>query len=203
MFWTELTRQLNLFSQAEYVGSSCISRLIAFAEKHFSEEDSEFYRRFAFLTHTASQDFLSPMIMSRFGTLDAGKEPTLLWLQAVGSFETLARSTRSSDGISMPAGESLRRTPRWYCDYLTTKRFRGAKIQAMRMADEQMGGITCAFNSRHSFQVMHHRDYGRLGQDDEFRYLTPYCHDCHRRMRVYGPAVPAAAPEGVKRWLVL
>lgn len=204
MFWTEIVRQHRLFvDDDDHIASTCVSQLIAFAEEHFPGQGPEFYRRFAFLTHKATQNFLAPMLKARYGTLDGAKEPTMLWLREVGSFETFARSTRATDGVTMLARESVRKTPAWYVDYLGTARFRDMKHRAVHLSDEQMGGITCAFNSRHPFEVMHHRDYGRLGQGDEFRYLTPYCHECHRRMRVHGPAVPAAVPEGVKQWLKL
>lgn len=202
MFWTESTIQYGLFGDDEQCISSNISKLIAFAESEFPDADQEFYRQFAFLSHDATVNFLAPMLKNRFGTLDEAKVPTLNWLNSLGSFETIARRTRNGcDSNPKPCGIVKKRVPEWYERYCKSDRFNYMKQQALTFYNEFMGGIRCAVNGRHEFEVFHHTDYGRLGCADEFRFLVPYCKECHCSIGVRGPNVPSAMPEAVKEWI--
>lgn len=202
MFWTEVIRQRMLFEQFdEYVATERIANLIAFSEENFPENDQNFHRQFAFLTHRATQQFLAPLLRDHFGNLDSAKVPTLEWLDTLGSFETFARSTRSGNGESKPAAIKIRSTPEWYAKYCATARYRGMVSEAEHSWTTVLLRLNCAVNSRHEYQVMHHCDYGRLGEGDEFRCMIPLCNDCHASISARGPRLPAEMPEGVKQWL--
>jgi hypothetical protein len=201
MFWTETLAQLTLFGGVEYESSSTVSELIRFAEDAFPECDSNFHRHVAFLTHEATQRFLRPMIVSTYGTLDSAKMPTLEWLESLGSLETFARSTRAKEGVTKPASLRKCTTPDWYIKYHTTDHYSQVKAQAEEFWRSYMGSPHCSVNARHEYQVLHHSDYGRMGEADEFRYLVPLCNDCHASVSARGPRIPASLPEGVKQWL--
>lgn len=201
MFWTESISQLMLFDDPRIVSSDVVSRLIAFAQQEYPDADSNFHRQFAFLTHEATQNFLSSMLVCKYGSIDNAKQPTLDWLDAVGSFETLARRTRGGCAESDPCRLTKRSVPFWYGDYCKSSRFKDMKSQAEHWWRNYMGELTCSENARHEYQVMHHRDYGCLGQADEFRFLVPKCHECHSMIRLKGPAVPQSASDEVKKWL--
>lgn len=201
MFWTETLRQLGLFGDDELQGCNKVCDLVAFSKKHFPECDSNFHRQFAFLTHRASQCFLSPLLVNRFGSIDAAKVPTLDWLDSVGSLETIARSTRSGVGGKPDGAVRTRRVPDWYTAYCHTGRYQEMKQRAEQWWLDYMGELTCSENARHEYEVMHHRDYGRVGEGDEFRFLVPKCNECHNQMRARGPALPEFVPEAVKKWL--
>lgn len=201
MFWTDCLVQKTMFGGDEYRTSSTISDLIAFAKEAFPEQDCNFHRTVAFLTHYSTQNFMRPILVSYFGTLDNAKVPTMEWLERLGSFETLARSTRSNSGNGNASSCTKSSTPSWYSDYGKTANYRLVKQQAEEFWTRYMGQIHCSVNARHQYEVLHHSDYGRMGEADEFRYLVPLCNDCHASISVRGPRVPAAVPEGVKRWL--
>lgn len=204
MFWTELLIQKNFLEDVpdDYLGECTISKLIVFSEQVFPDEDANFHRRFAFLTHRETQRFLRPLLVSGYGGLDAAKLPTLDWLEGIGTFETFARSTRAKpNGDSPPARLVRRGTPSWYLNYLQSDRFQDMKKKAEDFWGEYMDGIHCSVNARDPYEVMHHSDYARLGSGDEFRYLVPLCNACHCGVTARGPNVPAAIPLGVKRWL--
>jgi hypothetical protein len=168
----------------------------------FPNEDANFHREFAFLEHEATIKFLRPILVSHFGTLESAKEPTLDWLLAgVGSLETYARSTRNGGLSSEPAKLTRRRSPDWYTEYCASSRFRDMKERAEASWREYMEALTCCMNARHEYQAMHHRDYGRLGEGDEFRFMIPLCHECHEHIRARGPGIPSVASEAVKQWL--
>jgi hypothetical protein len=191
-----------LFGEDEVVSSSCLSRLVAFAEDQFPNCDSNFHRQFAFLSHAATVNFLSPLLVRRYGSLDDAKIPTLEWLEKVGSFETIARLTRDGKPTcSKPASLTRKGVPAWYQQYCKSDRFHEMKNRAQQFYQEFMGELHCSVNARHPFEVFHHSDYGRLGMGDEFRFLVPYCNDCHCSISARGPNVPASIPEGVKQWL--
>lgn len=204
MFWTNALIQLGLFGDDEVEVSSSISRLVKFAEESFPDDDANFHRQVAFLTHNETQKFLRPMLISWFGSLDAAKVPTLKWLESVGSFETFARLTRNGSGTSGSSGLSgMRRgMPSWYEIYIKSTRFTNMKIQAQEFWNTFMGGnLHCSVNARHAVECWHHSDYGRLGEGDEFRFLIPLCDDCHASISARGPRIPAAIPEAVKQWI--
>lgn len=203
MFWTEHIAQLHLFDDGfdDVQKRTTISSLIAFAKMAFPSQPSDFHRHFAFLEHHATHVFLKPLVIQKFGSLDAAKEPTLTWLEECGSFETFARSCRNGLSASSPSNMTCKRIPEWYDRYLSTQRCQQMKSLAMSAHEELMGELTCAMNARHPFELMHHRDYGRLGEDDEYRFMIPLCDECHEHMRLRGPAVPADASGSVNRWL--
>jgi hypothetical protein len=204
MFWTDALVQKGLFGEDHIEVSSSITRLVKFAEEAFPDCDSNFHRTVAFLTHNETQSFLRPMLVARFGSVDAAKLPTIDWLESVGSFETLARSTRNGAGAIGPSGLAgkKRGVPEWYEKYLKTSRFADMKRRAESFWTEFMGGtIHCSVNARHSVECWHHSDYGRLGEGDEFRFLIPLCHACHASVTGRGPNLPSATPEGVKQWI--
>jgi hypothetical protein len=201
MFWTEILIQRTLFGSDEYRASSTIIQLIRFAEEAYPTEDCNFHRSVAFLTHAATQNFLLDLLVAKFGSLDAAKIPTMQWLYDLGSFETFARSTRAGVGGSSGLLHTKRRTPAWYVNYCQSDHFQLVKREAAHSWTEYMGGMRCSVNARHTFEVFHHSDYGRLGEADEFRYLVPLCNECHKGITGRGPNVPSAIPEGVKQWL--
>jgi hypothetical protein len=203
MFWTDALIQKTLFGEEEFQVSSTVSQLIRFASEAFPSCDSNFHRSVAFLTHNETQKFLRPMLVSRFGGLDAAKLPTLEWLERIGSLETFARCTRNGAGVSGGASPGITRrgTPDWYAKYCKSDRFEDMKKRALAFWQEYMGGIHCSVNARHPYEVFHHSDYGRLGEADEFRYLIPLCHDCHCGVTGRGPNVPSSIPESVKQWI--
>lgn len=203
MFWTESLIQKTMFGDDEYRVSANISQLIKFAEEAFPRCESNFHRSVAFLTHNETQRFLRPLLVQHFGGLDAAKVPTVEWLERVGSFETFARCTRNGAGSNNKCSLTARKktTPKWYIRYCKSDRFLSMKDQARMFWDEYMGTLRCSVNARHSFEVFHHSDYGRLGEADEFRYLIPLCNNCHCAVCGSGPNVPASIPEGVKQWL--
>lgn len=202
MFWTDVERQLGLFDEGEYRSSTCIRHLMRMAVDHWPDADPNFYRQFAFLTHEATQNFLGPMLVNRYGSIPQAKVPALAWLDELGSLETFARATRQGEESN---GRSARLTPkavpRWYKDYLQTERFREMRERAIEFWRGYMGSLTCTENAGHPFEAFHHRDYDRLGEADEFRYLVPKCHECHNVMRRMGPCLPANPPAGVKQWI--
>jgi len=202
MFWTHANLQYSLIGEDCYQISSSVSRLISFAESNFPQCDNNFHRQFAFLSHDATVKFLRPMLASYYGSVDAAKLPALNWLDSVGSFETLARCTRNGGAPpSKPSGIKVKGLPNWYAKYCKSDRFFDMKLRATEFYTEFMGGIRCAVNARHHFQVFHHSDYGRLGEADEFRFLVPYCNDCHCAITARGPNVPSSIPEAVKQWI--
>jgi hypothetical protein len=201
MFWTDTLVQHTLFGEVEYQSSSTVSELIRFAEEAFPDCDCNFHRHVAFLTHQATQQFLRPLIVCGYGGLDEAKLPTLEWLESLGSLETFARSTRSREGNGKPAKLTKIGTPDWYRRYHATEHYQQVKTQAEQFWLSYMGELHCSVNARHSYEVMHHSDYARMGEADEFRYLVPLCNDCHASVSARGPRVPAAIPEGVKQWL--
>lgn len=201
MFWTEIIRQRTIFEQDEYQSSSAISKLIALAEEAFPECDQNFHRQFAFLTHEATQNFLAPLLKDRFGNLPAAKVPTLEWLCQLGSFETFARSTRNGIVGSSPAQMKIHRTPEWHSRYCGTSRYREMVKRAEESWLNVAPSLTCLVNSRHCYEVMHHSDYGRMGEGDEFRYMVPLCNACHASISARGPRLPSVPPEAVKRWV--
>jgi len=203
MFWTETLRQLTLFGQDEYVSSDTVSRLIRFAEQAFPDCDANFHRHVAFLTHSASQNFLRPMLVYQYGSVDQAKQPTLAWLDSLGSLETFARSTRASDAIGQPANLRPLRMPAWYQQYLKSDHYRSVKKEAEMFWTGRvyMGSMRCSVNARDPYEVLHHSDYGRLGEADEFRYLIPLCNRCHASVSARGPRITATMPEGVKQWI--
>lgn len=202
MFWTDALIQRTLWGDPEVQASSTIRHLVAFAKEAFPKADCNMHRQVAFLTHKASQEFLSPMLRQRYGSLDAAKIPTLDWLNSVGSFETFARSTRHSvNGSAAGPAIEMRAVPGWYRAYCGTDRFQDMKARAEQWWRDYMGDLTCSENARHEYQVMHHRDYGSLGSADEFRCLVPKCNECHEMMRLRGPSVPKIMPNEVKKWL--
>jgi len=205
MFWTEVILQLQLFEDdGKSQFSSSISRLIKFAEEAFPDCDSNFHRAVAFLTHDETQNFLMPLLICKYGSLDAAKVPTLEWLEKVGSFETFARLTRNGAGLTVPSGlaSKTRGTPAWYNSYIRSDRFTDMKRQAECFWNSFTGGaLHCSVNARHDMECWHHSDYGRLGEGDEFRFLIPLCNDCHASISARGPRIPAAIPEAVKLWI--
>jgi hypothetical protein len=204
MFWTEAIIQRGLFGADEFHVSSCIARLIKFAEEEFPDCDSNFHRMLAFLTHNETQNFLRPMLLRQFGTIDAAKMPTIEWLESLGSFETFARSTRSGSGAEGPSGLTYkkRRVPDWYASYVESDRFLVMKCQAKEFWHAYTCEMLhCSVNARHPVECWHHSDYGRLGEGDEFRFLIPLCNDCHASVSARGPRIPAAIPEAVKQWI--
>lgn len=204
MFWTDILVQLGLFGEDKTAISSSISQLVRFAEDSFPDADCNFHRMVAFLTHNETQDFLAPMLVAKFGSLDNAKVPTIEWLESVGSFETLARLTRNGAGLQRPSGlGGLKRgTPSWYVQYMASQRFDDMKNRAAEFWRDFLGGqIHCSVNARHLHECWHHSDYGRLGEGDEFRFLIPLCRDCHCGVTSRGPNVPLSVPEGVKQWI--
>lgn len=203
MFWTELVRQQNLFSEDEPIGSATVAHLIRKAVEIFPSDDQEVYRRFAFLTHVSTQKFLRPMLEKRYGTLDAAKEPTLQWLDELGSLETFARSTRGDKCDGRSASCNRRPLPAWYTQYLQTDHWKDTKSRAesLWLSSTMNDGIRCSLNRRHDHECWHHSDYGRCGEADEFRMIVPLCDECHSKLGFRGPAVPQEIPEGVKKWL--
>jgi hypothetical protein len=201
MFWTESLMQRTLFGDPEYQSSSTVSQLIRFAQEAFPQCDCNFHRHVAFLTHQSTQQFLRPLVVCGYGSLDAAKVPTLNWLESIGSLETFARSTRASENNGKPASLVKLSTPEWYRRYHATDHYKQVKCQAEQFWQSYMGDLHCSVNARHQYEVLHHSDYARMGEADEFRYLVPLCNDCHASVSARGPRVPAAIPEGVKRWL--
>lgn len=203
MFWTIHESQQMIDGTVEVYAPETVSELVEYAKQQFPHCDCNFHRQFAFLTHRATQSFLRPMLLRQFGSIDAAKTETLAWLDALGSLETLARSTRARDGKSRPSKCKPKPMPDWYVRYLRSGRYKDAKLSALQAWQSMSGSkkITCSVNARHAFEVWHHRDYARLGEGDEFRFLTPLCKDCHASISARGPRVPAEIPEGVKQWL--
>jgi len=201
MFWTECLIQRTLFGEDEYQTSSTVSQLIQFAKEAFPGCDCNFHRHVAFLTHNGTQRFLRPMIVSKSGNIDDGKVPTLEWLESLGSLETFARSTRGGNENTKPSPLQKIGPPEWYRQYHATEHYSLVKEEAERFWLGYMGKLHCSVNARHEYQVFHHSDYGRMGEADEFRYLVPLCNNCHASVSASGPRIPAAMPEGVKRWL--
>lgn len=201
MFWTERLVQRTMFDGDEVQSPTTISQLIKFAQDAFPCADINLHRQIAFLTHKATQNFLGPMLVRSFGSIDQAKAPTMDWLECVGSFETFARSTRHNDSNTAGAPVKKREMPAWYRSYKETDRYTEMKERANAHWSEYMGEITCCVDARHKFEVMHHRDYGRIGHGDEFRFLAPFCHGCHVSFSARGPRLDAVCPEAVKRWL--
>jgi hypothetical protein len=202
MFWSEHFLQHTFFDESPVIVASCnLSELVRFAEQTFPNETNDMHRYIAFLTHEATQNFLGPMLKTRFGSIDEAKVRTIAWLEEVGSFETIARLTRSKDSCCNTVNTRARSHPQWYVLYNKTDRCAEMKRSAEVYWREYMSELHCSVNARHSYEVMHHSDYGRIGEADEFRYLVPLCNDCHASVSVRGPRVPSAAPEGVRRWL--
>lgn len=201
MFWTECLVQRTLFAEDEYRTSSTVSELIRFAEEAFPGEDANFHRSFAFLTHQASQAFLRPLLLSYYGSIDEAKVPTVSWLEELGSLETFARSTRARECNGKATNICQSRTPAWYTSYCNSGRYADQKAQAESFWRDYMGELHCSVNARHEYEVLHHSDYARIGEGDEFRYLVPLCHACHLSINARGPKVPSAVPESVKQWL--
>lgn len=201
MFWSVIERQMGLFGEDKYSSSETIARLIAFAKLHFPDENQNFHRRVAFLSHRASIQFLAPMLKGKFGDLDSAKVPTLEWLELAGCFETYARSTRESLPTAKPVNARPKSMPKWYLDYLKTSRSLEMKSRSESWHRSFMGELACSVNARHPYEVLHHRDYGAIGCADEFRYLTPLCHACHFSINARGPRPPAVMPQGVGKWL--
>ena len=201
MFWTDTLIQRTMFDGDDYQSPTTIRQLITFASEAYPSADCNVHRQIAFLTHKATQNFLGPMLRMKFGSVDAAKVPTMEWLDSVGSFETFARSTRQNDGNGKPSKIERRKTPKWYSDYCKSDHFQEVKFRSIAYWKEYMGELTCSWNARHPFEVMHHRDYAMLGGGDEFRFLVPLCNGCHQALNARGPRVPGAIPEDVKRWL--
>lgn len=202
MFWSEHFLQHSLFDESPLVVASCnLSELVRFAEQTFPNETSDMHRYVAFLTHQATQNFLGPMLVAKFGSIDDAKLPTIAWLETVGSFETIARLTRVKEGRCSVVKTKRRRTPDWYGLYNKSQRCHEMKKRAEDHWCKYMGEIHCSVNARHPYEVMHHSDYGRIGEGDEFRFLVPLCNECHASVSCRGPRIPAAIPEGVKQWI--
>lgn len=201
MFWSDHALQYTFFDGPVVVASDNLSELIRWAVDCYPDEPSDLHRRMAFLTHEATQNFLGPMLERRFGSLEAAKKPTLEWLADVGSFETLARLTRHKDGCCNDFVHRTCSMPKWYTDYHKTPRCIEMKVTAEQYWSKYMGELHCSVNARHPYEVMHHSDYGRLGEGDEFRFLVPLCNKCHASVSASGPRVPKYMPESVKKWL--
>jgi hypothetical protein len=200
MFWTETLIQKTLFDGDEILSSKTVSQLIRFAEETFPNNDSNFHRHVAFLTHYASQNFLRPMLLTQYGSLDEAKVPTLNWLESLGSLETFARSTRACNSETRPAPLAPRGLPSWYQRYLASDHYQMVKREAECFWVHN-GKVHCSINARHEYEVMHHSCYGRIGEADEFRFLVPLCHSCHASISAKGPRVSATMPEAVKKWI--
>lgn len=207
MFWTTNLSQVDLFGQHESTASDVICELYKQALYQFGENcEPDLYRQYIFLTHRATQNFLKPLLVKRFGTLDEAKIPTLEWLNSVGSLETIARTTRSdSTGQGCtPVPTEARRVPDWYIKYLRTSRWDDVKRRASELWSNshfQDGQMRCSFNHRHEFSEWHHADYGLVGSGAEFRTLVPLCSMCHKRLRIVGPAIPYQMPDAVKPFI--
>jgi len=202
MFWIETATQLGLFGEDEVIASTNISKLVAFAEQQFPTCDANFHRQFAFLSHNATVNFLTPMLIKRFGSLNDAKEPTIAWLENVGSFDTIARATRDGrTACNTAIGLKKKGIPEWYQKYLKSEHFQETKQKAFAFYQEFMGTVTCLVNARHEFEVFHHTDYTELGRENEFRFLAPYCQHCHCAITARGPSVSAYPPEDVKPWI--
>lgn len=204
MFWTKLQLQVTIEGDVVCVGTETVSQLLLFAETEWPDQHQEFWRRFAFLTHPATVTFLRTMLIDKYGSLDAAKEPTMNWLARIGSFETFSRGTRDDESVAKqrgPTGKQVRHVPLWYAEYLATDRWQSVKRQAEQWWRSTIGELSCIDNSRHPYEEMHHRDYGRLGSDNEYRFLVPKCRACHETIRLVGPSLPQECPEAVQRWL--
>ena len=202
MFWSEHALQHTLFGDGPVVvASDNLSELVRWAQQTFPHEESDLHRYMAFLTHESTQNFLGPMLIRRFGSIDDAKVPTLHWPEDVGSFETIARLTRDKDNDCTRITTRVRSVPDWYEIYNKSERCLQMKERAKEYWGKYMGSIHCSVNARHDYEVMHHSDYGRIGEGDEFRFLVPLCNDCHASVSARGPRIPAAAPEGVLKWL--
>lgn len=201
MFWTEHYLQGQLFDGPVVVASDNLSELMRWAQDAFPNEEGDLHRYMAFLTHESTQNFLGPMLITKFGSLDDAKIPTVEWLEDVGSFETIARLTREKDNRCTKITTKTKSIPDWYVTYNKSDRCKQMKERAETYWVGYMGEIHCSVNARHEYEVMHHSDYGRIGEGDEFRFLVPLCNDCHASISARGPRIPAFAPEGVKKWL--
>ena len=196
---------MNLFGEAD-LDPSCgvMARLFAYAKQQWPEWDDNEIRTFMFFEHPATQNFLRPLLIQEYGSIDAAKVHALNWLDELGTFETIARSTRFKATESAPARVTGGGMPKWYDKYLKSKRFQQVKIDAevqwkqLVFVDSE---IRCHWNHRHAFEVWHHADYTGIGTDLEPRLLVPTCHACHVRGGYNGPRLPHRAPAEVQQWI--
>jgi hypothetical protein len=203
MFWTDHEIQTTFLDGGYDVNTDDrISALInAFKEKYPSEEPN-FWRFAAWLTIKPTQDFLRPILALKYKDIHEARVPVLEWLYGAGSFESYARATRNgraSNGGCSKIRERL--MPVWYTEYLKTARFESMRAKAETAWKSWRPTISCVVNSRHVFEHWHHNDYGRLGCEDEYWSLYPYCEECHTHLRVKGPALSSSCPETVQKWL--
>jgi hypothetical protein len=205
MFWTENVDQILIDGTLESTAPTVIANLERQARSILGEDtENDSIRWYIFLTHQATQQFLKPLLIREFGSVDEAKLPTLAWLKNVGSLETIARSCRGGDIETAKAPAASPRIPPWYTQYMRSSRWDDVKRQAEMLWKQQIftdGQIRCMFNDRHEFNDWHHSDYALVGSGQEFRVLRPVCRTCHNRGRYFGPAVPWRMPEAVKQWI--
>lgn len=207
MFWTDNIDQKLIDGEIESMAPDVIRILERQARQIFDEDtEQDLIRWYIFLTHSATQAFLKPMLIEKYGSVEDAKQPTLSWLKSLGSLETICRCTRAGQECENPktVPVRIRKVPGWYELYLQSDRWANVKQQAQQLWSKHIfidGQMRCTFNHRHEFSEWHHADYGLVGTGGEFRVLLPVCNGCHTRGRQSGPAVPAHMPEAVKQWI--
>jgi len=207
MFWTDNLDQKLIDGEIESLAPDVIRILERQARQIFNEDtDQDLIRWYIFLTHSASQAFLKPMLVEKYGSVEDAKQPTLSWLRALGSLETICRSTRAGQDCENPktVPAKKRELPDWYKRYLKSSRWKNVQQEAKELWQRHIfidGQMRCTFHYRHPFDVWHHADYGLIGTGGEFRVLLPLCHSCHCRGMFVGPSVSGQMPEAVKQWI--
>lgn len=194
-------KQLDLFGGERFPGITSIADLSRIGWRLLGDVNQNRIRQFVFLNHVATKNYLWPMIINKYGSLESGVDDTLSWLESVGPIETISRQTRKdSEDLEKEFNNAI--VPDWYSQYLVCDHFAETKSKASYRWQVLQGSATsCAMNSRHALECWHHSDYGRLGEDDEANYLRPLCNSCHEAIRLRGPSVPASPPEAVKQWI--
>jgi hypothetical protein len=168
-------------------GETCIRRLVRFFIEQGS--DADFARWQALLTQPASQNLFIPQWKAMGWTETEARDHYRKWIDGVGSLETYARSARNYETTGN--GGQARLTPLSQVKQEAVQRWSAFLSE----------GITCAINARHPFMLWHHSDYGRIGCDDEHRWLLPLCDECHALLRQKGPGLSATCPQPVLRWI--
>lgn len=206
MFWFKEDVQLGLFEEDYTTIPDRVSSLFRTLIKQFPDDviDDDIINICRFRTLFECPP-APEMLQHLFIDAKWSFESRMDWLNKASRewacLETVCRTSRSKNGN--PTGlhvEPRRMVPDWYCEYLKTKHYLETRDIAIRNWNPRPQ--SCAISARHSDNTeWHHNDYGRIGCDDEWRFIVPLCSKCHFVHRLDGPSLPATPPDAVARFL--